>query len=133
MSQDDTRDVKPATLAEQRELVKQTVRAIVDDLTPLITARVTSSLIRRTSEMFIEGVIAGLRVREVNEGHPNSDAQLVVVGDSREDLIAVKPHWCECDPRTKSVCSPRRRPAECPSEQQWDDVQVLDEEDGDVA
>lgn len=125
MTQDDRSDVKPATPIERLALNHRAVKSLI----ALITNTVHNVVSEFGAEMYREGIIAGLRVREevrlgsdLQPVEPR-DAGLRVFGEAA-NLREVQPKWCECDARKGSVCSPRRRPADCDNEQRWDDEEV---------
>lgn len=132
MSENDQSDPKPMTVDERIELELSASRAIGDHATR-VAAR---ELNRVAHRMWREGIIAGLRVREDPHGEQSVTGEMTRrVYGLPADLRAVRPGWCSCRPERGSVCSPRRRPADCDAQiaaeqesESFSDV-VLDSDD----
>lgn len=117
MSEEDTPDPKPASAKEIRALFENRTKAFFETMARLAWDSIGRTAVERA---FREGVLAGLLVREIA---PDMAAYRMIEGPP-EDLMRVRPMFCLCDPTRGNVCSPRRRPAECPTaealEREWD-------------
>lgn len=123
MSEHDTSNPRGMNARERTECYKDRGEAAMRTLLDVFTRSAGSS----GETMFREGVLAGLRVREEPHGEQSATGEMTRrLHGSAADLLVVRPRWCECDPATGSVCSPRRRPAEC-------DVQIRRELDDDAS
>lgn len=118
MSKHDRADVKPASAKELREQAERFVR---DYFGPYLANHVRRIVLDLFGDVFEEGVLAGLCVRENQRDDvmspEESEATLVLHG-AADALVRVKPRWCCCASRSGVVCSPRRRPAECDTARQ---------------